>query len=285
MSSDSERPAGDLAEAQRKIEQQAQEIERLRAQLADQSFAEALREALRAAAGVGIVAAPLDHDLLLQSIVETAGDVLGVEAGSLFLLDDEREELVFQVAVGGAADKVRQFRVPLGRGFAGYVAATGQPLAVTNAAEDPRFAREIADAVGYRPSTILCVPLYLRDRVIGVLELLNKVGGVPFTPRDIDTLSRFGRLAALAIDHSLLTQDLRRLFRALLADAVEDQRLIASSRRFAEHAASAVEHSRAMRLAGLAHELSRQGDEAQQLAIEVLDSVARYVTGRHRPLG
>src|SRR6185436_10205707 len=100
-------------------------------------------------------------------------------------------------------------RVPLGRGIAGYVAATGQPIAITDAAQDPRFARDIGHAVGYVPRTILCVPLYLNGRVIGVLELLDKAGAASFSSEDMDLLVRFANLAALALDQSRLMSDFR----------------------------------------------------------------------------
>ena len=99
---------------------------------------------------------------------------------SLFVLDEDHEELVFQVALGEKAETIKNFRVPLGRGIAGYVAVTGQPIAIADASQDPRFARDIGQAIGYVPRTLLCVPLYLSGRVIGVLELLDKAGGMPF---------------------------------------------------------------------------------------------------------
>ena len=134
----------------------------------------------------------------------------------------------------------------------------------------------------YHPSTILCVPLYLRDRVIGVLELLNKVGG-PFTTRDMEILGCFGRLAAFAIDQARLHHDLRHLFRALLRDALGDAAPVAPAERFADLAASDMEHADAVRLAGLVHELNRRGEDARRLAGDVLGAVTRYVTARDHP--
>jgi GAF domain-containing protein len=264
------------------VQQLTEEIQRLRDEVQANRSAAAFREVLLATGAAGIIGAPLPHDDVLQAIVETAADVLQAEAGALFLLDAEGDDLVFQVALGGRAEKVKHFKVPLGHGIAGYVAATGQPLAVADAERDPRFAREIGEASGYRPSTVLCVPLFLRERVIGVLELLNKIGGGPFTPRDMDLLGRFGRLAALAVDQSRLAQDLRHLFRSLLADAFRDGPLAAAGQRFAETTAARVEHAPAIQLAGLLRDLSRRGEETQKLAIEVLSSVARYVAARDR---
>jgi GAF domain-containing protein len=277
-----ERPEPGRDTAGRTLEEQAAEIERLRAQLAANPFADALRGVMLATAETGVIGAPLPHGDVLQAIVETAASVLEAEAGALFLVDDQGDELVFQVALGGKAEKVKHFRVPVGHGIAGYVAATGQPLAVAQAENDPRFAREIGEAIDYRPSTILCVPLFLRERVVGVLELLNKAAGVPFSPRDMEILGRFGRLAALAIDQSRLAQDMRHLFRSLLGEVVRDGPLAEPARRFAELTADHAQHTAVIRLAGLVHELSRRDDRTQQLALEILTSVTQYLVARER---
>jgi GAF domain-containing protein len=275
-----EQPARDPAG--RTMEEQAAEITRLQDALAGHRFADALREVMLATAEAGAIGAPLAHDDVLHAIVETAAAVLEAAAGALFLLDQEGDDLVFQVALGGGGERMKQFKVPVGHGIAGYVAATGQPLAVADAGQDARVAREIGDAIDYRPSTILCVPLFLRDRVIGVLELLNKAGGVPFSPRDMDILGRFGRLAALAVEQSRLAQDMRHLFRSLLGEAVHDTPLADPARRFAEATAAHALRGPTMQLAGLVHDLAREGEAAQALAIELLTSVSRYVAARDR---
>src|SRR6266536_2683684 len=92
------------------------------------------------------------------------------------LIDEDAGDLVFQVALGGSADEVKDIRVPLGHGIAGGVALSGLPLAVSNASKDPRWAKDIGDQVDYRPDSIVCVPLFYDDRVIGALELLDKEG-------------------------------------------------------------------------------------------------------------
>src|SRR5947209_15168233 len=122
----------DLAEARRTIERQQQEIERLRRRQSDERLAEDLRDALTLAATTGAIAAPSQHSLLLQSIVETAARVIPSDAASLFLLDVETQELIFEVALGQKAEEVKSFRVPLGHGIAGLVAVSAQPMTVSD---------------------------------------------------------------------------------------------------------------------------------------------------------
>src|ERR687893_1907580 len=107
-------------------------------------------------------------------IVGTAAGVFPSRSAALFLIDEEVEELVFQVALGPEAEQVKDLRVPLGHGIAGLVAVSGQPMAVSDAGSDPRQAADIAQSVGYTPGTILCVPLFYDDEIIGVLELLDR---------------------------------------------------------------------------------------------------------------
>jgi signal transduction protein with GAF and PtsI domain len=147
-----------------------EEISRLERRLSDERFAEELKDALTLAAAAGQISAPVTHSRLLEMIVETAASVIPSRAASLFLIDQETEELIFEVALGPEAEEVRKFRVPLGRGIAGLVAVSGQPMAISDASSDPRQAADIAKSVGYTPGTILCVPLIHNEVVIGVLE-------------------------------------------------------------------------------------------------------------------
>jgi signal transduction protein with GAF and PtsI domain len=115
-----------------------EEISRLERRLSDERFAEELKDALTLAAAAGQISAPVTHSRLLEMIVETAASVIPSRAASLFLIDQETEELIFEVALGPEAEEVRKFRVPLGQGIAGLVAVSGQPMAISDASSDPR---------------------------------------------------------------------------------------------------------------------------------------------------
>src|SRR5205823_552051 len=132
-----------------------------------------------------------------------------------------RRELVFEIALGQKADEVKKFRVPLGHGIAGHVAATGQPTA-TSGGGDPRQAREIGESVGYVPRSILCVPLFYADRVIGVLELLDKVDEATFTMMDMQVLGLFANLAAVALEQSRTRDNLFALIAEVVSESTTD---------------------------------------------------------------
>ena len=242
----------------------------------DVRFAASLREALSLAETAGAIGARVTHSELLQMIVATAAQVLRARAGALLLVDENEEELVFEVAVGGEAEDVKQFRVPMGHGIAGHVAVTGQPIAVSEAAEDPRAATDIADRVGYRPESILCVPLFYDDEVIGVLELLDKEDGSSFTPDDIESLGLFANQAAVAIEQSRMQASLG----GLLGDVLRTRTLEPAAEAFAPRAEADPTSRQALALAQLVQEIARSGEREAQACRAILESFAEYLRAR-----
>jgi GAF domain-containing protein len=268
-------------------QQQAEEIARLRRELASNHMAEELREAVRLAATAGSIAAPVSHSRLLEMVVETAAQVIGARAASLFLIDEKTQELVFEVALGQKADEVKHFRVPIGRGVAGLVAATGQPMAISDAQRDGRHASDIAASVGYLPETILCVPLVSNDEVIGVLELLDKLHAPAFGPSDMTALSHFADQAAVAIQQSRTQRRLVGLLGEVLASlgGASDERRQAIRSQFATFSADiegdpTYEH--ALDLARLVREIAQLGEPELALCHSILTSVARYARAQRR---
>lgn len=193
----------ELKQAQEIISRQEKEIQQLRERLSREQSAANLQRILSLAASTAAIASPVSHTRLLEMIVEVAAKVISARAASLFLIDQQTQELVFEVALGQKAEAVKQFRIPLGHGIAGLVAVSGQPIAVSNADQDARQASDIAQAVGYRPESILCVPLFFEDRITGVLELLDKEGASSFSPGDMHILGLFANQAAVAIELSV----------------------------------------------------------------------------------
>src|SRR3954454_22941045 len=182
---------------------------------ADAAVARELREALVRRSAAGAPLAFGAHTELIQQILRTAAHALAAEAGVLFLIDAEAEELVCMAALVDSAP-ARGFRVPLGSGIVGWVAATGQPIAISDASQDPRFAGSVSRGAGYVPKSVLCLPLRSEELVFGVLQLCDKNGGEPFTANDMALLGHFASLAAVAIEQSRVVRDLAQLFCVIL---------------------------------------------------------------------
>jgi GAF domain-containing protein len=171
----------------------------LHARVGNNEAAAELRAQLTQLGVAGILGAPTEHLELLEQIVQTAKHVLHAHGGTLYLGDENTEELVFEVALGPGGDMLRGTRFPIGQGIAGWVAASGQALAIADAQQDPQWAQGIGQRLGYAPKTMLAMPLVLRDTVIGVLQIMDKHDGTPFSVADTATLGLFAQLAAVAI--------------------------------------------------------------------------------------
>lgn len=277
-----------LARAQETIERQREEIERLQRRLAEERFAGDLRDALALTAAAGTIASPVSYSRLLEMIVETAAHVIFARAAALFLIDEEAEELVFEVALGSKAEEVKKFRVPLGHGIAGLVAVSGQPMAVSDAERDPRQAADIARSVGYTPQSILCVPLFYEERIIGVLELLDKEGAPSFSPTDMEDLGLFANQAAVAIELSRTNQNLAALLGEALGaigGASGDGGLQERARAFAQNLEEDPAFRSALDLARLVQEIAHQGENELKGCREILRGFAEYLRSRREPVG
>ena len=155
---------------------------------------------LRAAVAAGVVGSEESFRSLLQSVVEVARAIFGAKASSVFLLDEEADELVFEAVAGEGAETLVGQRFPSSQGVAGWVLVTRQPLIIEDVTEDPRFAKEVAESTGYVPKGLMAVPLLHEDRSLGVLEVLDRPQRSQFSLVEMDLLGLFANQAAIALD-------------------------------------------------------------------------------------
>lgn len=150
---------------------------------------------------------PTSNDALLHSIVETAAKIFGAAAASILLVNEAEEVLEFKVSFGSADHDLVGTKFPYDKGIAGYVFMTGQPIATSNVREDKRFDQDFAKSTGYVPNSILATPLISSDdRIIGVMEVLDKIDETSFDMQDMELMAMFAQQAALAIDQSQQTE-------------------------------------------------------------------------------
>jgi energy-coupling factor transporter ATP-binding protein EcfA2 len=149
----------------------------------------------------------LNHDAfesMLEQVIEAftlkVGQIIEAERATLFLLDKPAGELWSKVAQGDGS-KPLEIRIPSRSGVAGHVATTGQALNVSDAYAEPSFNRAVDEQTGYRTRTILCAPIFDRQsHVLGVIQLLNKIGGGPFGAADEQRLNAFGSAFAIVLE-------------------------------------------------------------------------------------
>ncbi len=155
---------------------------------------------LRAAVAAGALGSEESYRALLQSVVEVARAIFGARASSVFLHDEDSDELVFEAVAGEGAAELVGRRFPSSTGIAGWVLVTRQPLVVEELADDPRFAREAAESTGFVPKGLMAVPLLHEDRALGVLEVLDRPQKAAFSLAEMDLLGLFANEAAIALD-------------------------------------------------------------------------------------
>ncbi len=135
---------------------------------------------------------------LLRQIVVLASSVTEAKVGSIMLLDEKDEYLTIQAAIGLEPEVVERTRLPVGTSIAGFVAQTAQPIIVEDVERDPRFQR--INRERYGAASLLCAPLTIKNRVIGVINMANKESGQSFTENDLRLLTTFASQAAVAVD-------------------------------------------------------------------------------------
>ncbi|KAK0424025.1 hypothetical protein QR680_008463 [Steinernema hermaphroditum] len=157
-------------------------------------------------------------DAVIMKVMNFAQKLVHADRASLFLVDSKTNELyarIFDVGTGADehmkidADGKKEIRFPIGRGIAGHVAKSGEGLNIENAYDDDRFNRDIDLKTGYMTKTILCMPIFIRGIVIGVVQMVNKQEGV-FTKADEDAFETFAVYCGLALHHAKLYDKIRR---------------------------------------------------------------------------
>ncbi|MDW8147744.1 MAG: GAF domain-containing protein [Roseiflexaceae bacterium] len=151
------------------------------------------------------ITSTLDTREVYRLVVQQLSDYFQVEAGSLLLLDESTGDLEFVMTIEGGEEKLAGMRVPAGQGVVGHVVRTGQWEIVHDATRDPRFYRKISEETGFPTRSILCVPMIAKGRVIGAIELLNKIGG-DFEEEEALRLMRMAAFIAVAIENARLFQ-------------------------------------------------------------------------------
>ncbi len=152
---------------------------------------------------------------LLEKIVSMAAELTGSEGGSILLLDTRTGELRFCAASGDQSRRLAPIPVPIEGSIAGAVLASGEPLIVCDAQADPRHYGEVGQRIGMEVRSLLAAPLQIKERCIGVLEVVNKGEGRGFSQEDVETLMALAAQAAVAIENARLVEALRRAYERL----------------------------------------------------------------------
>jgi len=154
----------------------------------------------------------LQLDQVLRTIMEKINEVLRPDTWSLLLMDIGKDELFFEIATGKGAEALKDVRIKVGQGLAGWVAKTGEAVVVPDTTKDPRFSGRVDEKTNMETRSIVAVPVRFRDQCLGVIELINCIGpdGI-FSQRDLALLEALADYAAIAIENARHVQRIHEL--------------------------------------------------------------------------
>jgi GAF domain-containing protein len=253
--------------------------------MAEPNANELLRELASLAAGLMDTVAPPALKDGPRAITAVAQRYFAAAACSIAEVDDDAEELVYIAASGAGAAAVTGIRLPIGRGIAGWVAQSGQPIAVSDLSRDTRFARDIAESTSYVPTALLAVPIETPDRLLGVLSVLDRDETRPGAARDLELAALFADQAAVAMQAAAAFADAGRVLLTALADAAADDTALATA--LVAAPTTGPHDPDLLEFAAVLAEFHRCGPEERALGLRLLRDVLGFVNrgggGRSSP--
>jgi len=149
---------------------------------------------------------------VLNYAMEWAEEFMDAEASTVYELDEEKSELFIRIARGEKKESVEKIKFELGQGISGHVVQTGQPMVIQDVRKEKRFSPKFDSITGFRTRSMICVPLILRGKTIGALQVLNKKSGDLFTQIDVELLTTMSQQIAVAMENAKLYRRLEKRF-------------------------------------------------------------------------
>ncbi|MGC9026027.1 MAG: HD domain-containing phosphohydrolase [bacterium] len=243
----------------------------------------------------------LNSNLETKSVVREAMkaivSLVNAEVGSLLLVDKEKQELFFEVALGENEKTLKEIRLKFGQGIAGWVAQNKQPLIINDTSKDERFYKKADEKTGFVTESIMCVPVLSGGEVIGVMQALNKKEGL-FTEEDLRLLTSLSDQVAIALENASLHEELKHTFIGVveaLADAIEKRdpytgghtkRVVKYSLMIAEQINLNDDEKERLKMAALLHDVGKIGiDDSVLRKPEKLNDIEFEKMKEHPSIG
>lgn len=158
-----------------------------------------------------ILTSTLNLNKILTAIMEKTKAMIGAEGWAILLIDEEKGDLFFEKVRSKKSKRTQKLRVELGKGIAGWVAREGIPVIAPDVSKDKRFDRKIDRIPHVKTRSLICLPVKIKNKVIGVIEIVNRDAGKLFTKTDMELVLRFIDHAAMAIERASLYQKMEEL--------------------------------------------------------------------------
>ena len=244
-------------------------------ELNGQDLPSKLRRLIETVDIANILTEPLTQSL--SKMLEISAAELNSDEASVLIRDGDEGDLRFLSAIGKVAEQLINIKVPAGKGIAGFVLSSGQPMAVSDVGEETSFYSEVDRTTGYSTQMILATPLSHNGEVIGVLEYINRRGDPPFqpfTPAEMDRAAAFAEVIASLVNAYESAKLFRDLGEKVLADNSPGD--ITVVREWLRGLRDSPEHREMMDLAVLIREIASRGDAERVICKDLLESIVRY---------
>jgi len=220
-----------------------------------------------------ILNSTLEPKEVRKRAMQAATRLMNCEVGSLLLLDEEKKDLFFEVALGEKGEMVKEVRLKVGEGIAGWVAEHSKPLMVADVTKDSRHSIKVDDTSGYKTKNIMCVPVMVKEKVIGVLQAVNKLNNEHFSNEDLELFELLANQVAIAIENAILYEKIHTTFLEVseaLAESIEKRdpytgghtkRVLAYSMAIAKYMKLNEEEMEKLKIAAILHDIGKIGVE------------------------
>lgn len=241
----------------------------------EQNIENKLRQVIETVDVANSLTAPLTDTIV--NLLESSSALMNSEEASVLIRDGNEGDLCFLCAIGQVADQLEGLKVPAGKGIAGFVFSSGQPLTITDVEGEQSFYAEVDKKTGFSTRTILATPLIYKGDVIGVLEYINRIGEPPFepfTPEEMETAA----LYADAIAGIVNAYESAKLFKDLSKRILSNEKTSEFSeiRKWLDELRDTNRHKEMIDLAVLIREITNRGDAERVLCREILESFVNY---------
>lgn len=243
-----------------------------------------LEEKLRAVIETVDVANMLSDPITksIENFLHLTAKKMNSEEASVLIRDGDQGDLKFLTAIGKVADYLINLKVPAGKGIAGFVFSSGQPMAVADVGEEESFYAEVDKKTGYSTQTVMATPLNHNGEIIGVLEYINRIGEPPFeafTPDEMDQAALYADAVGSMVNAYETSKIFTNIGNKILS--VEKEIELSEVRDWLANLRDSDEHRDMMDLAILVREISKRGDAERNMCREVLEAVLKYSDNRN----
>ena len=213
----------------------------------------------------------------IKNFLQLTATQMNSEEASVLVRDGDEGDLKFLTAIGKVADHLLKLKIPAGKGIAGFVFSSGQPMAVADVGEEESFYAEVDKKTGYSTQTILATPLNHNGEIIGVLEYVNRIGEPPFeafTPDEMDQAALYAEAVASMVNAYETSKIFTGIGNKILS--IENEVELSEVRDWLHNLRDSDEHRDLLDLAVLVREIARRGDSEREMCREVLEAVLKY---------